>query len=87
MAKGDTLAVVAKAQGVTVDDLQHWNHLDDVNRIEIGDELFVTPGCATEVMAPVAAARDTGGGDGGWICLLAAIGVGTTLFAGALRKG
>lgn len=38
---GETLYSLAKAYGVTVDDLKNWNQLSD-NNISIGQELYVT---------------------------------------------
>lgn len=54
VVKRDTLGVIAKAHGVSVDDLRAWNHLTG-DRIEIGQILDIQPGAATP--PPVKKAR------------------------------
>lgn len=45
----DTMAGLAKALDVRLEDLVRWNHIEDPNRIEIGTELFLTAECSHEV--------------------------------------
>ena len=40
VARGDTLFVIAKAHGVTVDDLRRWNGIEG-DRIEVGQVLRI----------------------------------------------
>ncbi len=44
---GDTLYDIAKAEKVTVDDLQKWNNLGGRSRIHIGQRLYVSPPSAS----------------------------------------
>lgn len=41
MKSGDTLTSIAKAHGVTVQDLQKWNDISDPNKIQIGQVLKI----------------------------------------------
>jgi murein DD-endopeptidase MepM/ murein hydrolase activator NlpD len=41
--RGDTLSLVAKAHGVTVEQLKAWNHLDS-DRLEVGQDLLLFSG-------------------------------------------
>ncbi len=49
---GDTLYSIARRNGVTVGQLQSWNHIPNPNRIYAGQCLVIYPGC--------------GGGHGFW---------------------
>lgn len=54
--RGDTLAAIARAQGVSVDDLKAWNSITDENEIYAGQKLSLRKGAAP---APAAAAATT----------------------------
>ena len=41
---GDTLGAIAHDRGVTIEDLQSWNHIPNPNRIFAGDTLIVREG-------------------------------------------
>ena len=49
--RGDTLFLIGKAHGVTVDDLKKWNKLDS-DLIEVGQPLIVGDGPATPSPRP-----------------------------------
>ncbi|HZG04679.1 MAG TPA: peptidoglycan-binding protein [Streptomyces sp.] len=40
--EGDTLTAIARRFGVTIKQLQLWNHIPDVNRIRVGQRLIVS---------------------------------------------
>ncbi|QHM14806.1 N-acetylmuramoyl-L-alanine amidase [Bacillus subtilis] len=40
--KGDTLSKIAKAEGVSVANLQNWNNIKDPNKIKVGQKLKLT---------------------------------------------
>ncbi|MEK5133698.1 N-acetylmuramoyl-L-alanine amidase [Bacillus sp. FSL W8-0645] len=60
---GDTLTSIAKAHGVTVQDLQKWNDISDPNKIQIGQvlkiyrndakSLYELPGGVLKVTSPL----------------------------------
>lgn len=52
--KGDTLYRIALEHGVDRKDLAAWNLLDDASRIEIGQQLRLTPPDAGAVVKPIA---------------------------------
>ena len=43
VARGDTLQKIAKARGVSAEDLSKWNNIDDPRRLRVGQELRLTP--------------------------------------------
>lgn len=43
VAKGDTLARIAKARGLEAADLARWNNVQDPRRLRVGQELRLTP--------------------------------------------
>ncbi|MEC0707998.1 N-acetylmuramoyl-L-alanine amidase [Bacillus haynesii] len=49
--KGDTLSAIAKANGVSVANLQSWNNIKDPNKISVGQVLKVT-GASKPAVAP-----------------------------------
>ncbi len=63
IAKGDTLAAVAKKYGVTLDDLLKWNKLTAKSRLNIGQEIRVSGDASTSAVVepeaqPAPEARD-----------------------------
>jgi murein DD-endopeptidase MepM/ murein hydrolase activator NlpD len=48
--RGDTLFLIGKAQGVTVDQLKTWNHLQS-DRLEVGQDLVLYPADAAVAVA------------------------------------
>lgn len=43
VARGETLTSIAKMYGVTVTDLQKWNHIDDGRKLQMGQTIVTTP--------------------------------------------
>lgn len=42
VAKGDTLSAIARARGMSAEDLARWNDIDDPRRLRIGQQLRLT---------------------------------------------
>lgn len=56
---GDTLASIARAKGVSVDQLQGWNGIKDENTIYVGQKLTLKAGAAAAEPAPAAPTTTT----------------------------
>lgn len=59
VVRGDTLFLIARAHGVTVDQLRAWNGIDG-DRIEVGQLLRIHPGDEAPASPPPARRRSSG---------------------------
>jgi murein DD-endopeptidase MepM/ murein hydrolase activator NlpD len=60
VARGETLGIIAKRYGVTVDDLVRWNQLAEPDRIEVGQVLVVWSSAVTPPAPAKKRARRSG---------------------------
>ena len=46
VARGETLTSIAKMYGVTVGELQKWNHIDDGRKLQMGQTIVISGGAS-----------------------------------------
>ena len=57
VARGETLTQIAKQYGVTVEDIEHLNRIEDAKKLQVGQTIKIPPPAVSGSPSPGAAAK------------------------------